>query len=242
MANKHYTSRLTSDSMGSLLFNKNQEATKAGESAASEFENLFQGLGAPMTLQPGVMQPEEKTEPIPAPIVEEAEEKQELQKMPEETARRESVVKKGSSTQSPKEKKSRKTPVERDNDFLTGKRGRKKVYQEERITIFAKCGKICFDKVTELRYADKKPANAYLCDLLQKEKEAYEKNPEGYAANRRKKAEALHKMDKGADASTTFKVNKELANFLDDMVYEIRCSKELFIRTIVDVEYDRKFK
>lgn len=243
MAKKYNQGRFIQGSMGSFL-NGNSETTRATESSANEFESLFLGAATPVTPVMPVMQPEIKTEPTPITPVEPitSEEYPEVTVEPTEEIVVQKVTpvsKKGNTTQLKKDKKPK---TEKQADFLKAKCGRKKVYEEERVTIYSKLGKICYDKITELRYAEEKPINTYLCDLIQKEKEAYEKNQESYIAVRRKKAEAILSADKGETAAISFKVSKELASFLDSMVYKVRCTKELYIRTIVDMEYDKKFK
>lgn len=158
-----------------------------------------------------------------------------------ETSKTKESIPKEKSTKG-KTVKSKEKAVTKEPDYIGGKRGRKTVYTEVRYPIFGKCGKDTYDKMTELRYKEKKLANEYMHELVRKEKEAYDKNPDSYAANRRKKAEAVNKMDKGGDGSINFKVEQELADFISDMVFVLRCSKELFLRTIIEIDYEKKFK
>lgn len=135
-----------------------------------------------------------------------------------------------------------KTPVPATQAEYIGRRGRKTTYTEPRFPQFGNCGKDAYDKMTDLRYRDKKNGNEYMCELIRREKEAYEKNPESYVASRRKKAEALYKKDKGGTGSINFKTDKEISDFINDIPFELRCSKELFFRAIIELEYEKKFK
>lgn len=238
MASKNFrNSRLTaSDSLGSQIFKENLETAMAAQASANEFESLFSNI------EPT---PEDKAEVTIMPSPQKVEiEAEPAEKQP---TKKEAVVKAKKETVSEPKKEKKKETVHKqaafkDAEYLSAKRGRKKIYVEERADVFAKCGKICKDKMTDLRYKEKKEANTYLCDLMRREKEAYEKNPDSYVVSRRKKAEILKDADKGAEARIIFKVDSELKNFMDDIVFDIRCSKELFIRTVIDMEYDKKFK
>lgn len=122
---------------------------------------------------------------------------------------------------------------------VLGKRGRKKICEDAYIAEFAKCGDDTYNKMIECRYKEKKFVNEYMIDLMKREKAAYEKNPQGYVDNRRKKAEQLYKVERSGKGSVYFKATEELAAFIEDILFEIRCSKELFIRTAIEIDYEK---
>lgn len=239
MAVKKY-SRDRLGSMGSQILESNEQASAMALESANDFESLFLNP-APTAIENEAAVKEQTAAESEPQIDVEVKRKNIIKEEKMAVGKKESAPKKTKPDSQKKKKESIEKQQEvKDENYLSGKRGRKKVFNEERITIFAKCGKNCFDKMTDLRYAEKKPANTYLCDLVKKEKDAYDKNPQGYVANRRKKAEAVYKMEKGADTGISFKVNRELADFMDDIIYEIRCSKELFIRTIIEIDHEKK--
>lgn len=232
MAGKNYhTNRLSSGSIGSQIFSENRDAVKASRESSNEFENL---LLNPLVLESSdsVLQSPVIKEPIKeeAPVIDE--EKKDVKTKPE--PKRETIKK-------PLPAKKKTKDIVKDESYM-GKRGRKPTLLEPGVAQFANCGKETYDKMTDCRYKEKKRVNEYMIDLLTKEKEAYEKNPTAFIESRRKKAEAVYKKGKEGKGSINFKAGAELAQFLEDISYELRCSKELIFRAAIETDYEKKFK
>lgn len=122
------------------------------------------------------------------------------------------------------------------------KMGRKKVIEEERKTVYIKCGDEAYAMIRKAANWSRTTKNDYMCSLVENEMKLYEKNPENYISSRAKKVEEMEKKEKTGNKAISFKAGYHIIDFLNDITYDVDGTRDSYLRTIVAMDYEKKLK
>ena len=194
-------------------------------------------------ISPKEEKPVEQVKEVQAEIKEQQEEKNvvnEAEEVAEDNNKAISATKKKASDKGTAKSGSARNKQKKANSNLPKLGGRKKIYDEPRVQLYCNCGDETYEQIKYCSNKGHKKMTPYLEDLLRSEMAAFEKDQDTYVSTRRKKAESLPPKTGKKYICSQFSVS--VVEFLDNIIYEINCTKQIYISTIVKMDYDKRMK